>query len=167
MSGDRDLALLNAGGTGKTCWCKNPVIYKRPSPEANPILACGDSDFHQWDADGRPEKVTHLYLAGPMTGYKGNNYPEFNRITSTLRDAGYTVTNPAEFGAAGGHYTDLLREDLLKMLDGPQGVATHGLWWESSGARNEVSVAGLLLMPVRPWQEWLEPQHVRHLNPGA
>ena len=167
MTTDRDLDLLNAGSSGKTCWCKNPVGYKRPSPEANPVLACLDSEFHVWDATGRPAKVDHVYVAGPMTGYVGNDYAEFNRITRALRDAGYTVTNPAEFGASGGHYTDLLREDLLKMLDGPQAIATHGPWWESTGARNEVSVAGLLLMPVRPWQEWLEPVHVNQITQGA
>lgn len=151
---DRDLALLNAGGTGKTCWCRNPVIYKRPSPEANPILACGDSEFHQWDATGRPGHVTRLYIAGPMTGYPGNNYEAFHAAQRLLERAGYEVVNPATFGGAGGHYTDLIRADIEGLLD-CHGIAGLEKWWESPGARNEVMTGGLLLMPTRSVHEWV------------
>jgi hypothetical protein len=133
------------------CWCGGDVGL------AGPMNVCLDSQFHDPYSTGKPDKVKRLYVAGPMTGITENNYPEFNRISSTLRDAGYEVVNPAEFGVHGGrvHYVDLLREDLRVMLD-CHGIAVHGDWWESSGARNEVNVGGLLKMAVRPWTEWLE-----------
>lgn len=165
-SSDRDLALLNAGGTGKVCWCRNPVVYKRLSPEANPVLACGDSEFHVWDATGRPEHVSRLYIAGPMTGYPGNNYDAFRSAQRLLEGAGYEVVNPANFGAAGGHYVDLIREDLRGMLD-CHAVATLERWWESVGARNEINVAGVLLMPVRPVHDWVaRPVRVKEASHG-
>ena len=51
------------------------------------------------------------------------------------------------------YYTDHLREDLRAMLD-CDGVATLPGWEFSTGARNEVNVAGLLRMPVRPLELW-------------
>lgn len=36
-----------------------------------------------------------LYLAGPMTGYVGNNYDEFDRATRILNEHGWPVINPA------------------------------------------------------------------------
>jgi hypothetical protein len=53
------------------------------------------------------------------------------------------------------HYVDFIREDLRMMLD-CHGVATLDNWWESTGARNEVNVAGILKMPVRTVADWLE-----------
>lgn len=120
---------------------------------------CLESVYHDPFSDGRPKSVRTLYVAGPMTGYPQNNYPEFHRIATRLRDAGYLVVNPAEFGSDKGHYVDLLRQDLIGLLE-CDGVAFHGDWWESSGARNEVTVAGLLRMPVRSWQEWLERSRI-------
>lgn len=123
-----------------------------------PQLICIDSDYHDPIATGRRAKVTMLYVAGPMSGHPENNYPAFNDNTSALRGAGYGVVNPAEFSVPSGvrvHYVDLIREDLRQMLD-CHGVAVLDGWWESHGARNEVNVAGMLKMPVRPVSEWLE-----------
>lgn len=148
----------------------NGIEMHRPAPVAAPRCWCGgatdivsmdqprvclDSVYHDPEATGRPEKVRRLYVAGPMSGYPKNNYPAFNEVASKLRNLGYEVTNPAEYGFGSGrvHYTDLLREDLRLMLE-CDGVATIDHWWESNGARNEVQVAGLLKMPVRSWIEW-------------
>lgn len=38
----------------------------------------------------------HIYLAGPMRGYRGYNHPAFNVATSYLREAGFVVFSPAE-----------------------------------------------------------------------
>ena len=37
-----------------------------------------------------------IYLAGPMTGIKDNNFHAFHEVTKFLRDSGFTVFNPAE-----------------------------------------------------------------------
>lgn len=126
------------------CWCGGLVVRE----------ACQDSKFHDPFATGDPDKIERIYVAGPMTGYPECNYPEFNRVAKHLRSAGYKVTNPAEYGTQ-GHYVGLLREDLRLLLD-CHAVAVLEGWWLSSGARNEVSIAGLLRMPVRPYNEWLD-----------
>lgn len=130
---------------GRKCWCGGKVVG----------TACVDSRFHDPLATGtrEPEDITKLYVAGPMSGYPESNYPLFNRVSELLRQAGFEIVNPAEFGN-GKHYIDFLREDLRLMLD-CHGVAVLDKWWESTGARNEVQVAGVLKMPVHPWADWL------------
>jgi hypothetical protein len=121
-------------------------------------MICLDSEYHDPVATGRRSKATMLYVAGPMSGHPENNYPAFNEAARVLRDAGYGVINPAEFSVHGDvrvHYVDLIREDLRQMLD-CHGVAILDGWWESVGARNEITVAGVLKMPVRPVTDWLE-----------
>lgn len=100
-----------------------------------------------------PANVQTLYLAGPMSGYSECNYPEFNRVAAILREAGYTVANPAE-NTLQGSYEDFLRLDLRQMLDCQAIAVLHG-WTGSTGARNEVRVANLLKMPVMDWQGWV------------
>lgn len=136
--------------TDPKCWCGGRVGPRDPN-EAE--VYCLDSIFHRWDATGDRDRITKLYVAGPMSGIPDSNYPQFNEVATYLRDAGYEVVNPAEFGE-GEHYVDFLREDIRLMLD-CHGVAVLDNWWLSVGARNEVGMAGLLKMPVRPYSEWL------------
>ena len=115
---------------------------------------CRESAYHDPFATGRKTSVHKLYIAGPMTGLPDCNYPLFNEVADMLRLAEYEVINPAEVSAGQqAHYVDYLREDLRAMLD-CDGVAVLENWWEPAGARNEVSVAGLLKMPVRTVREW-------------
>lgn len=141
----------------RRCWCGGGVDTM-PGPEIGTLgYVCRDSEFHDPLSTGRPEKVDRLYVAGPMSGYPENNYPAFHDATDRLRDAGFAVVNPAEYGDPAGvrvHYVDLLRADLKEMLT-CQGVALMDYWWESVGARNEVQVAGLLKMPCRSVSEWM------------
>lgn len=135
------------------CWCGGDSAL-----DINSNSVCMDSEFHDPFADGRPKSIRTVYISGPMSGYKDNNYPAFNSAAQVLREVyGFTVVNPAEFG--GGekrvHYTDLLRQDLKALLD-CDAVATLPMWWESQGARHEVATAGLLKMPVRSVPEWIE-----------
>lgn len=119
-----------------------------------PKFGCAESVQHDPFADGRRERHTKLYVAGPMSGYPENNYPAFNEVSRLLRDAGYEVVNPAEFGE-GASYIDLMREDIRLMLD-CHGVCFLYKWWESTGARNEINIAGVLRMPVQNVTTWLE-----------
>lgn len=145
------------GGDAK-CWCGGRVGPREPGDERG--LGCLDSVYHDWSATGRPDKILRLYIAGPMTGYPDCNYPAFQEAARVLRAAGYEIVNPADVHIGHNHhYVDLIREDLRVMLD-CQGVATLENWWESTGARNEVQVAGILKMPVRTLAEWLERAHV-------
>lgn len=136
------------------CWCGGEVGLTGSSPVQQ---ICLESTYHDPLATGMPERVTDLYVAGPMSNYPDNNYPAFHEAKRVLEDAGYAVVSPADFGAPEGarvHYVDLLREDLRQMLT-CTGVAVLPDWWNSTGARNEVNVAGLLKMPVRTVDEWL------------
>lgn len=135
------------------CWCGGAVIAELSGP--NPGLKCSASKYHDWESDGRPKHIQKIYVAGPMSGYPECNYPAFNAATSALRETGFEVVNPAEFGDVGSHYVDLIRMDLRVMLD-CHAVATLENWWESVGARNEVQVAGILRMPVRSVSDWLQ-----------
>lgn len=137
------------------CWCGGDTAEILEAGTTEPVrVICEASSFHDPLATGAPSKVRKLYVAGPMTGYPDCNYPSFNRVAELLTQSGYEVVNPAHSNIPAGHYVDFLREDLRWMLD-CDGVATLEGWWASAGARNEVNVAGLLQMPVRPWGEWL------------
>lgn len=134
----------------RRCWCGGDVAGNPDGPPA-----CSESDLHDPLSDGRPKEIKRLYVAGPMSGYPQANYPAFREAASVLRHAGYEVVNPVDVHAPERHhYVDLIREDLRMMLD-CHAVAVLEYWWESPGARNEVQVAGMLKMPVRPVMEWL------------
>lgn len=139
---------------GKRCWCGGQTAK---ATTGDLLYVCLESIYHDPNDEGRPTKVNRLYIAGPMTGYAESNYPAFNAVADALRDVGYEVINPAEFGNDNGRtsYVDLLRNDLRALLD-CDGVAALDNWWESVGARNEIQVAGTLKMPVRSTREWVE-----------
>lgn len=131
------------------CWCGGAV------DQGN----CLDSDFHDPFSTGKPDRITKLYIAGPMSGYPEANYPAFNEAERLLQHAGYTVVNPANVHLERCHYVDLIREDLRVMLD-CSGIAVLDRWWESVGARNEVNVGGVLKMPTRTVDQWLERAYI-------
>lgn len=93
-----------------------------------------------------------LYLAGPMSGYPDNNIARFDEFACLLRYRGYEVVNPGEFDQT-MTYDQLIVSGLLA-LRWCDGVATHGKWRESNGARSEVQFARSKAMPVRPWFYW-------------
>lgn len=88
-----------------------------------------------------------------MTGYPECNYPAFHAATAKLRDAGFTVMNPAE-NTLEGVYEDFLREDLKQLLE-CEGIAVLPGWTQSLGASNEIRVGRILKMPFMRVEEWL------------
>ena len=134
------------------CWCGGDAGIT--IMDGVHVPWCTDSRFHDPYSDGRPTQIKRLYLAGPMSGLPECNYPTFHRTAALLRGYGFQVVNPADSTLVKAHYVDFLREDLRQMLD-CDAVATLEGWWESTGARNEVQVAGLLRMPVRTAEEWM------------
>jgi hypothetical protein len=136
------------------CWCGGAVVHDRKFNDTDEPC-CVESPLHDPFATGGPKVIHKLYVAGPMTGYPEANYPAFDRAAEWLESFGYEVVNPTGVHIdQKHHYVDLLWEDLRVMLD-CHGIAVLDKWWESTGARNEVSVAGLLRMPVRPVGEWV------------
>lgn len=95
--------------------------------------------------------MNRWYLSGPMSGYPDNNRVQFERAAAMLREHGYQVCNPAEFGEEPGRpWSDYLREDIKALMD-CRGVITLPGWQESRGASLEVHVAQALGMPVLPF----------------
>lgn len=140
---------------GTKCWCGSVTTPPTPAPGSDGTWVCAASPLHAPYATGRKERIQTLYVAGPMSGYEEANYPAFNEAADLLRSVGFTVLNPVDVHEpVQCHYVDLLREDLIMMFQA-DGVAVLENWWESTGARNEVQVAGLLKMPVRPVTDWL------------
>lgn len=96
-----------------------------------------------------------LYLAGPMTGVAGFNFPAFNAAADALHDAGYDVVNPADRGIVEGwEWQDYLRLALGRMLE-CDAVAQLDGWVGSRGARLETQVARELGMEATPLGVWL------------
>ena len=102
-----------------------------------------------------------LYIAGPMTGYPGHNYPAFHAAADSLRVAGYSVLNPAEPviaermpDAESVPWEWWMRRALRLLLDA-DGVALLPGWHESRGARIEHELAINLGMERRRLAEWV------------
>lgn len=136
------------------CWCGAPVAYEAGPGETTQTV-CSVSAVHDPLDDKRPapvEQAKRLYIAGPMSGLPELNYPAFHAAEELLTRAGYAVHNPARSGELGG-YLNLLRDDLRALLD-CDGVAVLPQWEHSLGARNEVTVAGVIGMHVNPVEFW-------------
>lgn len=106
-----------------------------------------------------------LYVAGPMTGLPQFNFPAFDAMAVSLRQAGYEVVSPAELddpedrAAAlaspdgymhGGHHMnktwgDFLARDVKLIADeGVDGIVVLPGWAGSRGARLETFVGRML-----------------------
>lgn len=89
-----------------------------------------------------------IYLAGPMTGLPDFNFPEFNRVAKIMRDAGYTVSNPAEINAnVGASWADCLRRDIPELLK-CEGIYLLTGWHNSKGAKLEYHITQQLGMQI-------------------
>lgn len=89
-----------------------------------------------------------VYVSGPMSGIEAYNFPAFNEAAKALREAGYAVLNPADFGADPAmSWRKCLERDLAIMFHADT-VATLPGWENSKGASLEVMVAQALGIPV-------------------
>ena len=92
---------------------------------------------------------TRIYIAGPMTGLPGFNYPAFHAEAARLRAMGYLVENPAEnpVPPCGGTWVGYMRMALAQL------VRCHAIcmlpgWTSSKGACLEHLVAVQLRLEV-------------------
>lgn len=105
--------------------------------------------------------MTKLYTSGPMSGYPGHNFDAFAKASIDLRNAGYDVEDPADFGIDETFsWSDYLRKDLDIILR-VDGIATLPNWECSKGAQLEVYVAQALSMPVLPVDVWLAKAYMQ------
>jgi hypothetical protein len=95
-----------------------------------------------------PDDRPRVYLSGPMTGIADWNLPAFNQAADKLRRMGYTVSNPAEYGADPAlSWAACLRRDIKDLVDCDVLVQLPG-WENSRGANLEWDIARRLGMNV-------------------
>lgn len=95
-----------------------------------------------------------VYLSGPMSGLREENYPAFDAVADRLKAAGFRVVNPAHLGRqmrakmretpTWDHYmrmsiVGMMVADVVLFLDG---------WENSKGAKIERELAMRLDMPL-------------------
>lgn len=91
-----------------------------------------------------------VYIAGPMTGYPGLNFPAFHAEAARLRSLGYEVVNPAEINVdPSAGWSDCMRKDIRELVT-CDAVATLDGWEKSKGATLEVHIAESLGLSVYP-----------------
>jgi len=102
-------------------------------------------------------QVETLYIAGPMSGISGFNYPAFKRAQSLLHNHGYEVESPHVNGQGHAHreYEWYIKQGLKQLIT-CDGVALLDGWEGSRGVRFELYVARFLKMPCHPIQYWLD-----------
>lgn len=87
------------------------------------------------------------YLAGPMTGIKDYNFPEFDRVARKLRAQGNLVLSPHEINHGEDEqtrgslpYWEYIKAGLKALLECDAIVLLDG-WRSSRGARLELDIA--------------------------
>jgi hypothetical protein len=92
--------------------------------------------------------MNRIYVAGPMTGFPGLNFPAFHAAAAEWRAKGWHVENPAEINAdptAGWH--ECMRADIARLVTCNAIYLLPG-WKLSRGARIEAHIARELDMAV-------------------
>jgi hypothetical protein len=106
--------------------------------------------------------MSTCYIAGPMTGIPGFNYRAFDEARDVLRSHGWKVISPADldrqnlkmdFSTMTGN-EDLspwrqkfARQDMEALLKVERLFVLEG-WEQSTGARNEMTMAAMLGVPI-------------------
>ena len=98
-----------------------------------------------------------VYVSGPMTGKKENNFPAFDAATTRLQQLGYAVCSPADTDKYLGQLTheQYLRFDFERILEADFLIALPG-WEQSMGALSELLMA--VRMDVKCWR-WETFEH--------
>lgn len=111
--------------------------------------------------------MTTIYIAGPMTGQPSFNYPAFFAAAAAWEALGWQVHNPAVHDAIDADQMDpdearakFMRQDIEWVMDS-DAIAVLPGWWNSKGARVEVAIANVLLLPVHDALKPQEPPNGR------
>ena len=109
----------------------------------------------RWFEPAQSLRGKFVYIAGPMRGIPGYNFPAFNERARILRSLGFSVANPAEtsddivperdwnwetLDVKEEHIQAFLKVDFACVLSSDF-VMVLPNWWISKGARAEVFVA--------------------------
>ena len=107
---------------------------------------------------GKPQRI---YLAGPMTGMPGHNFPTFHAAAERFRKAGWDVANPAENfqGRTDLPRSAYLRADVASLAQ-CDAIALLPGWEQSGGATLEAVIAaeiGLTFFDAFSGEQMEEP----------
>lgn len=92
--------------------------------------------------------MKRVYIAGPMTGLPGLNFPAFHAEAARLRGLGFDAVNPAEINSdptAG--WAHCMRMDIAQLMTCDMIVLLPG-WQHSRGAKLEYMLASTLGIEV-------------------
>lgn len=91
-------------------------------------------------------RQNRVYIAGPMSGMPGHNFPAFNAAAASLRAQGWQVENPADHGVVdGATWADYMHSDV-RMLASCGAIHLLPGWSNSRGASLEAHIAASLGM---------------------
>lgn len=89
-----------------------------------------------------------IYVAGPMSGLPGLNFPAFHVTAAALRAQGHTVINPAEINPdLGAKWEDCMRADIAQLVTCDSIYLLAG-WERSRGAALEHHIAFALGLDI-------------------
>jgi hypothetical protein len=95
--------------------------------------------------------IDSVYISGPITGMKNNNFDEFDKAYNLLRKTIPIVKNPlkiTDFMPISSIHSDYMKMCLKELIFSSAIYMLHG-WWHSRGAIVELIVAkacGLKIM---------------------
>lgn len=105
------------------------------------------------------------YLAGPMKGYPEWNHPAFHSAAAELRNRGYNIINPAEYGNLIRDWVTCMKRDIHALL-WCDAVIVLPDWQMSRGASLEILIAQRLYMPVYELNTMMCDCHTGYLVRG-
>lgn len=105
-------------------------------------------------------KERSAYLAGPMRGLPGLNFPAFFAADDDLTNAGWKIFNPAK-NEGDGDFADFMAIDLPAVCTHDCVIVLEG-WEKSQGARLETRVAVEIGHPVYAYvsEKWLGVERI-------
>lgn len=112
--------------------------------------------------------MPRLYVSGPVTGIKDDNYEAFDDASFYFRRARYEATIPHDFVLPYMSHEVAMAACIHQLTsrvwdadsNGPKnlydGLALLPGWEQSEGAKLEKAVAGACGIPCKTVEEWLE-----------
>lgn len=119
------------------------------------VLDNGTSIDHTTERFDLTERVTRVYVAGPMSGHADLNFPAFNAAAAEYRRRGCFVVNPAEINGGEieiahtadmsdeqyqAHWRKCMHRDIAQLITCDTIVMLDG-WTKSRGANLEHHIA--------------------------
>ena len=98
--------------------------------------------------------MTRVYIAGPMSGLPEFNYPAFHAAAEALAKRGFVELSPTQNDTTLSW--DFYLRRSIRMVTEADAVCLLPGWYQSKGARLEVSLAEALGLDIRPLDEWLK-----------